>query len=366
MGNWSFLTGKPSFPDYSESSRRLWLSEIPCWKGVPANFDAAGKFFTDFPAARNAIPAKVWAFSGKENGCLKIGRAFGNAAGFSPPRPPQPSWVLLNYGDFDPCRGRTRSQFQSFNLRGERGIDPPPPRPPASACRMSPSVKSDKLTVVGFACGSGMSHSGATSWMADWFLTINSFHGPLLGFKTSRSRGKDEKLRQEKAKMRKKTKHWNVKSPHTKCVCVCVGVRVFYYEAGEKLNFWLFWAHWLRLMPDFYMPPVLGGAVLFDNSAAAVYKNLVNVPKGPWILYTAGAELSKRAAPPSTWGVYKNQSPILNGSRTNRWNQITGKRNSRTSTGYPRKFLWGKNHPYEWFCLFSRKIIWTSRLVTRK
>ena len=27
----------------SENSRRLWLSEIPCWKGFPANFDAAGK-----------------------------------------------------------------------------------------------------------------------------------------------------------------------------------------------------------------------------------------------------------------------------------------------------------------------------------
>ena len=44
-----------------------------------------------FPAAQNAIPAKVWAFSGKDNGCWKIGRACGNAAGFSPPRPPQPS-----------------------------------------------------------------------------------------------------------------------------------------------------------------------------------------------------------------------------------------------------------------------------------
>ena len=76
---------------FSEISRRLWLSEIPHWKGFPANFDAGGKLFPDFPAARNAIPAKVWALSGKENGCWKIGRAFGNAAGFSPPRPPQPS-----------------------------------------------------------------------------------------------------------------------------------------------------------------------------------------------------------------------------------------------------------------------------------
>ena len=65
----------------SENSRRLWLSEIPCWKSFQANFDAAGKFLTDFPAARNAIPAKVWALSGKENGCWKMGRACGNAAG---------------------------------------------------------------------------------------------------------------------------------------------------------------------------------------------------------------------------------------------------------------------------------------------
>ena len=39
------------------------------------------------------------------------------------------------------------------------------------------------------------------------YLPITSFDGPLLGFKKSRSRGKDEKLRHEKAKMRKKTKH---------------------------------------------------------------------------------------------------------------------------------------------------------------
>ena len=51
----------------SESSRRLWLSEIPYWKSFPANFEAAGEVFTDLPAAQNAILAKVWAFSGKEN-----------------------------------------------------------------------------------------------------------------------------------------------------------------------------------------------------------------------------------------------------------------------------------------------------------
>ena len=67
------------------------MSEIRCWKSLRANLDAAGKFCTDFPAARNAIPAKVWAFSGKENGCWKIGPAFRNAPGLFPLRPPQPS-----------------------------------------------------------------------------------------------------------------------------------------------------------------------------------------------------------------------------------------------------------------------------------
>ena len=56
----------------SENSRRLWLVKIPCWKSFPANLDPAGKSFTDFPAAENAIPAKVWAFSGKENGCWAV------------------------------------------------------------------------------------------------------------------------------------------------------------------------------------------------------------------------------------------------------------------------------------------------------
>ena len=53
-----------SISPWSENSRRLWLSEIDCWKGFPGkNSDAAGKWFPDFPAARNAIPAKVWALS---------------------------------------------------------------------------------------------------------------------------------------------------------------------------------------------------------------------------------------------------------------------------------------------------------------
>ena len=52
---------------------------------------------------------------------------------------------------------------------------------------------------------------------------------------------------------------------------------------------------------DFKTPPVLGGAARSNNSAPAVYK--IQAPLGTGFLYTAGAELSKRAAPPSTGGV---------------------------------------------------------------
>ena len=97
------------------NSRRLWLSEIRCWRSFPANFDAAGKFFTDFPAAPNAIPAKDWAFSGKESGCWKIGPAFRNTPGFSPLKPPQPSWVSLNEGK--PTQKKTFWRFSCSFLR---------------------------------------------------------------------------------------------------------------------------------------------------------------------------------------------------------------------------------------------------------
>ena len=45
-------------------------------------FRRCWKMILRFPAAQNAIPTKVWSLSGKENGCWKIGRACGNAAGF--------------------------------------------------------------------------------------------------------------------------------------------------------------------------------------------------------------------------------------------------------------------------------------------
>ena len=68
--------------------------------------------------------------------------------------------------------------------------------------------------------------------------------------------------------------------------------------ANPDLPFLAFFGKWET---DFYTPPVLGGAAVSDNSARAVHKILA--PSRPYILYSAGAELSKTAAPPSTGGV---------------------------------------------------------------
>ena len=51
----------------------------------------------------------------------------------------------------------------------------------------------------------------------------------------------------------------------------------------------------------FYTPQVLGGAARFDKSAPAVCK--IQGPWGTGFSYTAAAELSKRAVPPSPGGV---------------------------------------------------------------
>ena len=47
-------------------------------------FTLLNKIFTDFPAAPNAIPAKVWEFSGKENDCWE-----------NRPRLRERSWIFL-------------------------------------------------------------------------------------------------------------------------------------------------------------------------------------------------------------------------------------------------------------------------------
>ena len=87
--------------------------------------------------------------------------------------------------------------------------------------------------------------------VAHIYIYITSFDGPLLGFKKSRRGGNDEKIRREKAKMRKKRKHWNVKTPHTWGVCVFFFI--FYYKVGENWNCDLVLAHWLRLWPYIYI-----------------------------------------------------------------------------------------------------------------
>ena len=56
-------------------------------KSFPADFDAAGGFFTDFPATRNAIPAKVGHFPPRK---MAAGKS-APPSGTPPLRPPQPS-----------------------------------------------------------------------------------------------------------------------------------------------------------------------------------------------------------------------------------------------------------------------------------
>ena len=84
----------PFVSDFSPQIRKLEKAvavQNSLLERFSGKFRRCWKLFPNFPAARNAVPAKVWALSGNENGCWKIGPAFRNAAGFSPPRPPQPS-----------------------------------------------------------------------------------------------------------------------------------------------------------------------------------------------------------------------------------------------------------------------------------
>ena len=91
---------------YQKTREGYGCSKFVDGKVFPGNFAAAWKFFPDFPAARHAIPAKVWALSGKENGCWKIGRAFGNAAGiFSS----ETATAFLSSSEFTPRRNHYRN-----------------------------------------------------------------------------------------------------------------------------------------------------------------------------------------------------------------------------------------------------------------
>ena len=73
---------KSASPQRTEKTRglRLWLSHIPCGKSSLGNFDAPGKFLL---YSSDAIPAKVWTFSGNEKGSEKIDQKFRNVPGFS-------------------------------------------------------------------------------------------------------------------------------------------------------------------------------------------------------------------------------------------------------------------------------------------
>ena len=86
----------------------------------PGKFRRCWKILPRFSGS--TIPAKAWAFSDKENGCWKIGRAFGNAAGFSPPRPPQPFGVLL-------IVMATPTRNKKTALLDNSPLDPPRPTP---------------------------------------------------------------------------------------------------------------------------------------------------------------------------------------------------------------------------------------------
>ena len=77
-------------------------------------------------------------------------------------------------------------------------------------------------------------HRFTPGWYTN--MPITSLGGPLLGFKMSRNRRRYEKLRQEKAKTRKRTKCWkrNPPPPH----CERVFWAIFHYETGLDVNIW--------------------------------------------------------------------------------------------------------------------------------
>ena len=83
-----------AFSFVSENSISPWLSEIPCWKSFPANFDAAGKFFTDFRQHELLSPPRSGDsghFLAKKMAAGKWAPPSGTLLDFPPLRPPQPS-----------------------------------------------------------------------------------------------------------------------------------------------------------------------------------------------------------------------------------------------------------------------------------
>ena len=76
-------------PRWASRSQIAKIAAIRCAKSN--KFRCRWKILPRFSGStKHAVPGKSLV-SGKEHGCWKIGLAFGNAPGFSPPRPPQPS-----------------------------------------------------------------------------------------------------------------------------------------------------------------------------------------------------------------------------------------------------------------------------------
>ena len=70
-------------------------------------------------------------------------------------------------------------------------------------------------------------------------LAYNLIRWATFRIQMSKSRGKDEELRQEKAKMRKKTEHWNMNlSPPHQVSFFLLGHFLLWH--GRKLKFWPF------------------------------------------------------------------------------------------------------------------------------
>ena len=104
----------------------------------------------------------------------------------------------------------------------------------------------------GFLLRSGFQKHTHPSIYIYIYMPITSFDGPLLGFEKSRSRGTKERLRQEKAKMWKKTKQWNVtKPPHQGCFFFFWAI--FCYKTGKIEILTSFWPTDLRLWPSIYI-----------------------------------------------------------------------------------------------------------------
>ena len=96
--------------------------------------------------------------------------------------------------------------------------------------------------------------------------------GTILLFKMSKSRGREEKLRQNKAEKRKKIKLGNMKNPHK---FVGFFLANFNYKTGKNWDFWPKCAHQLGSPPHIYIYIYAGELVWYHVLA---FRELVLVP----------------------------------------------------------------------------------------